>query len=37
VPFSKFERMVGKFSFVAQIISDGRTFLRRLFDAYPSS
>jgi hypothetical protein len=37
VPFSKFERLVGKLSFVAQIISGGRTFLRRLFDAYPSS
>jgi hypothetical protein len=37
VPFSKFERLVGKLSFVAQIISGGRTFLQRLFDAYPSS
>jgi hypothetical protein len=37
VPFSKFERLVGKLSFVAQIISSGRTFLRCLFDAYPSS
>jgi hypothetical protein len=27
VPFSKFERLVGKLSFVAQIISGGRTFL----------
>jgi hypothetical protein len=37
VPFSKFKRLVGKLSFVAQIISGGRTFLRHLFDAYPSS
>jgi hypothetical protein len=37
VPFSKFERLVGKLSFMAQIISNGRTFLRCLFDAYPSS
>jgi hypothetical protein len=37
VPFSKFERLVGKLSFVAQIISGGRTFFRHLFDAYPSS
>jgi hypothetical protein len=37
VPFSKFERLVGKLSFVAQIISGGCTFLQRLFDAYPSS
>jgi hypothetical protein len=37
VSFSKFERLVGKLSFVAQIISGGCTFLRRLFDAYPSS
>jgi hypothetical protein len=37
VPFSKFERLVGKLSFVAQIISSGCTFLWRLFDAYPSS
>jgi hypothetical protein len=36
VPFSKFERLVGKLSFVAQIISSGRTFLQCLFDAYPS-
>jgi hypothetical protein len=37
VPFSKFARLVGKLSFVAQIISSGHTFLWRLFDAYPSS
>jgi hypothetical protein len=37
VPFSKFERPVSKLSFVAQIISSGRNFLRHLFDAYPSS
>lgn len=35
IPFNKLERLVGKLSFVAQIISGGRTFLRRLFDAYP--
>jgi hypothetical protein len=28
VPFSKFERLVGKLSFMAQIISGGHTFLR---------
>jgi hypothetical protein len=37
MPFSKFKRLVGKLSFVAQIISGSRTFLQRLFDAYPSS
>jgi hypothetical protein len=37
VPFSKFERLVGKLSFVAQIISGGRIFLWHLFNAYPSS
>jgi hypothetical protein len=37
VPFSKFESLVGKLSFVAQIISGSRTFLQHLFDAYPSS
>jgi hypothetical protein len=37
VHFSKFEKLVSKLSFVAQIISGGRTFLRHLFDAYPSS
>jgi hypothetical protein len=37
VPFFIFKRLVGKLSFVAQIISGGRTFLRRFFDAYPSS
>jgi hypothetical protein len=36
VPFSKFERLVGKLSFVAQIINSGCTFLWHLFDAYPS-
>jgi hypothetical protein len=35
IPFSKFEKLVGKFSLVAQIISSGRTFLRHLFDVYP--
>jgi hypothetical protein len=37
VPFSKFEKLVSKLSFMAQIISGGRTFLRHLFDAYSSS
>jgi hypothetical protein len=37
VPFRSLEKLVGKLSFVAQIISGGRTFLRRLFDAYPRS
>jgi hypothetical protein len=30
-------KLVGKLSFVAQIINSGRTFLLHLFDAYPSS
>jgi hypothetical protein len=37
MPLSKFEKLVGKLSFMAQIISGSHTFLRCLFDAYPSS
>lgn len=37
VPFPKLESLVGKLSFVAQIIAGGRTFLRRIFDAFPTS
>lgn len=37
VLFRKLEKLVGKLSFVSQIISGGRTFLRRIYDSYPKS
>jgi hypothetical protein len=37
IPFSKLESLMGKLSFIVQIISGGRTFLRCLFNAYPPS